>query len=64
VDGVNYLCPRCRGIMTCVSTASIPPIISYQCYSCGYVSKSVKISPSSMTLPQWLWNDDKERMDE
>ena len=37
-----YRCPRCGATMVCVSTASIPPIISYQCYGCGYFSKPIR----------------------
>ena len=59
-----YRCPRCRGIMTCVSTASIPPITTYQCNECGYVSKPERELVDEMTLPRRLWNDAEERTEE
>lgn len=40
--------------MICVSTASIPPIISYQCYGCGYLSKPVKETELIKILPEYL----------
>lgn len=55
---MNYLCPKCKGIMQCVSTASIPPITSYVCLSCGYQSKPEKEFVDYVTLPPWLWQDD------
>ena len=48
---VNYKCPKCNSIMICVSTASIPPIITYQCYSCGYTSKPIKEEYNCEILP-------------
>lgn len=56
----NYLCPRCGNLMGCISTASIPPIISYECFSCGYKSKPVKETPDYVTLPQWLRQEEDE----
>lgn len=47
----NYKCPKCKSIMICVSTASIPPIITYQCYSCGYTSKPIKEEYNCKILP-------------
>lgn len=41
--------------MVCVSTASIPPIISYQCYGCGYFSKPVRETELTEILPEHLW---------
>ena len=40
--------------MICVSTASIPPIISYQCYGCGYLSKPVRETGLIEILPEHL----------
>ena len=40
--------------MICVSTASIPPIISYQCYGCGYLSKPVRETELIAILPEHL----------
>ena len=40
--------------MMCVSTASIPPIISYQCYGCGYLSKPVRETELIKILPEHL----------
>lgn len=57
---MTYLCPRCKGIMVCVSTASIPPITTYQCYACGYVSKPKKELADCLTLPRWLWSDEEK----
>lgn len=37
--------------MYCISTASIPPIITYQCYSCGYISKPIKEEYNCEILP-------------
>ena len=48
---INYKCPKCNSIMICVSTASIPPIITYQCYSCGYTSKPIKEEYNCEILP-------------
>lgn len=39
---INYRCPKCNSVMFCMSTASIPPITRYDCYSCGYSSKPIK----------------------
>ena len=58
---MTYLCPKCKGIMTCVSTASIPPITTYQCLACGYASKPEKELANYVTLPRWLWNDEERR---
>lgn len=51
---MNYKCPRCGATMICVSTASIPPIISYQCYGCGYLSKPVREMELTQILPEHL----------
>lgn len=51
---MNYRCPRCGATMICVSTASIPPIISYQCYGCGYFSKPVREMELTQILPEHL----------
>ena len=51
---MSYKCPRCGATMVCVSTASIPPIISYQCYGCGYLSKPVKETELIELLPEHL----------
>lgn len=55
---MTYLCPKCQNIMICVSTASIPPIVSYQCMQCGYKSKNEKEHADFQTLPQWLWSEE------
>ena len=49
-----YVCPRCGADMFCVSTASIPAIISYHCYSCGYLSKPVRENDDRVILPEHL----------
>ena len=51
---MSYKCPRCGATMICVSTASIPPIISYQCYGCGYLSKPVRETGLIEILPEHL----------
>lgn len=35
---ILYVCPKCGGNLICISTASIPPIISKQCLNCGWLS--------------------------
>lgn len=55
--------------MVCVSTASIPPIISYQCYGCGYLSKPVRETELIAILPEHLRQEQfsepyKEEQDE
>lgn len=55
---MTYLCPKCKSIMQCVSTASIPPITRYECFSCGYSSKPVRENLNGITLPPWLRDDD------
>ena len=47
----NYKCPKCNSLMIGCSTASIPPIITYQCYSCGYTSKPIKEEYYCKILP-------------
>ena len=49
---LDYRCPKCNSIMYCVSTASIPPITRYDCYSCGYSSKPVKEDRITTVLPK------------
>lgn len=55
-----YLCPKCKSIMQCVSTASIPSITTYVCMNCGYRSKPEKEVLNYQTLPPWLWNESEE----
>ena len=55
---MNYLCPKCGNFMQIISTASIPAITRYQCFHCGYKSKSEKELPLYMTLPKELWSDE------
>ena len=45
--------------MNCISTASIPAITYYRCFSCGYESKHEKEHPLYMTLPKELWSDEE-----
>ena len=59
----TYLCPDCGSPMVCMSTASIPPIITYECFGCGYRSKPVKEMQSNVTLPPWLRREDIEPID-
>lgn len=55
---VSYTCPRCGNQMFAYSTSSIPPIISYNCYVCGYVSKPLQESHIVVELPSNLQQDD------
>jgi hypothetical protein len=57
---MQYLCPKCGWFMNCISTASIPAITYYQCFSCGYKSKGEKEQPLYMTLPKELWSDNED----
>lgn len=62
---MTYLCPKCKGIMFCVSTASIPPITRYECYQCGYKSKPETEYPYDyVTLPEELWSDENEKRED
>jgi len=54
---MNYLCPKCGSFMQTIVTASIPAMVRYACFNCGYKSKSEK-EPLYMTLPKELWSDD------
>lgn len=49
-----YRCPKCGTNMLCVSTDSLPPIIAYQCYGCGYLSKPVREAEIVEILPEHL----------
>ena len=51
---MSYRCPRCGATMVRVSTVSIPSIISYQCYGCGYLSKPVRETELLEILPEHL----------
>ena len=57
---MTYLCPKCNSLMFCISTASIPPIIRYECLACGYSSKTVRETPDCVTLPKWLQQEDED----
>ena len=48
---MTYSCPKCGMPMQCISTASIPPIIRYEC-RCGYRSKPIKEDMWKITLPK------------
>lgn len=56
---MQYLCPKCGNFMQTISTASIPAIISYSCFNCGYKSKSEKEQPLYITLPKELWSEEE-----
>lgn len=58
----NYICPKCNSIMNCISTASIPPIITYQCFSCGYTSKPIKEEWHCEVLPIELRSEEVKKM--
>lgn len=57
---MQYLCPKCGCFMNCISTASIPAIMYYKCFSCGYESKHEKEHPLYMTLPKELWSESED----
>lgn len=61
---MNFLCPKCKSMMQCFSTASIPPITRYECFNCGYKSKAVKENVYAMVLPEEWQSDDEERREE
>lgn len=58
---MTYLCPKCNEPMYTISTASIPPIITYKCFACGYISKPEKGIMDCVTLPPWLWQDEDQK---
>ena len=53
-----YLCPKCGNFMQTISTVSIPAMVYYQCFNCGYKSKLEKEQPLYMILPKEFWSDD------
>jgi len=53
----TYLCPNCKSPMFEIVKTSIPPIVCYQCFSCGYKSKSVDENCEVGELPEWLRNE-------
>ena len=57
---MQYLCPKCKSMMQCLSTASIPPMVRYECFNCGYVSKLIKEKDYAMKLPVEWWSEDEE----
>ena len=57
---MQYLCPRCGWFMNNMSTASIPAITYYKCFSCGYESKGEKEKLLYITLPKELWSDNED----
>ena len=59
------LCPKCKSLMQCLSTASIPPIVRFECFNCGYVSKPVKEIEYAMELPiEWQCEGKREGVNE
>lgn len=60
---MTYLCPKCKSAMVCVSTASIPPITTYECFNCGYASKPEKELLDYVELPPWLWQEEEMKDD-
>lgn len=57
---MTYSCPKCGMPMQCISTASIPPIIYYQCL-CGYRSKMIREPVLQMTLPKEYREEEDEQ---
>ena len=53
----TYLCPNCKSSMFELVNTSIPPIVFYQCFNCGYKSKSVNEIWETKELPEWLRNE-------
>ena len=60
---MNYRCPKCGGVMQALSTASIPAITRYECWSCGYSSKPIKEDVFLADLPE-EWMEDAELSEE
>jgi hypothetical protein len=55
---MNYSCPKCGRPLYCVSTASIPPHISYHCL-CGFASKTIREPFNLIPLPiEWYPEED------
>ena len=61
---MQYLCPKCGYFMNCISTASIPAITYYKCFSCGYTSKFENEKPMYMILPKELWSESEDSSNE
>lgn len=60
---MNYLCPKCKHVMMCMASTSIPAYITYKCVVCGYSSKIMRDETDTYTiLPEWL--REKEGKDE
>lgn len=55
---MQYLCPKCGNFMQTISIASIPTMVYYRCFACGYKSKSSKEQSLYMTLPKEFWSDE------
>ena len=53
---MTYTCPKCKQIMICITTASMPSYTSYWCPACGYSSKEIKGELRSMELPKEYQN--------
>lgn len=51
---MNYTCPKCGNKMHCIALASIPPIVYYKCFSCGYKSKELQEMSWDEPLPEVL----------
>lgn len=60
---MQYLCPKCKSLMQCFSTASVPPIVRYECFNCGYSSKPIKEKEYAMELPEEWRSEDTEGED-
>lgn len=57
----HVTCPECGWPMVCVSTASIPPTLFYECFSCGYKSKLVREPIVQIPLPMEYRRDAKDK---
>ena len=55
---MQYLCPKCGSFMQIVGLAVLPPVHWYECFGCGYKSKSSREQPAYITLPEELWSDE------
>ena len=55
---IEYTCPKCGHVMQCICLTSYPPQTRYECFSCGYVSKTVSEPLERYPLPNELQQDD------
>lgn len=54
---IEYTCPKCGHVMQCICLTSYPPQTRYECFSCGYASKTVSEPLERYSLPNELQQD-------